>query len=129
MAGLTLRFERDDDGEVRLSAALAVGGFAGASDYWCPPSEFSDLIDDLAVYPIHPAEPIKGEWAGGIKLLITPVDLIGTLEVTASIIEFSDERTRCDAVFRSHYADLAVFRTGLLKVGFDGMGEAILAAS
>jgi len=129
MAGLTLRFERDDDGDVRLLAALAVGGFTGASDYWCPPSEFSDLVDSLAAYPIHPAEPIGGEWAGGIKLEIKPVGLTGTLEVAASIIEFSDERTRCNAVFRCHYADLSAFRAGLLKAGFDGMGEAILAAS
>jgi hypothetical protein len=129
MAGLTLRFERDEYGEVKLSAALAVGRFAGASEYWCPPSEFSDFVDDLGIYPIPSTEPIRGEWAGGIRLEIKPVDLTGTLEVSASITEFLDERMRCEAIFRCHYSDLAAFRAGMLEVGFGGMGEAILAAS
>jgi hypothetical protein len=129
MDGLKLRFERDDDGEVRLSATLVAGRFNGASAYWCPPSEFSDLVDDLADYPILLAQPVTGEWAGGITLEIKPLNSTGTLEVAATIRDFWDARVQCNAVFRCHYADLAAFRAALLEVAFDGVGEAILAAS
>ena len=129
MAGLTLRFERDDDGDVRLFAALQVGGFAGATQYWCPPSAFAFLVDELEQYPISPQRPIKGEWAGGIRLEIKPVNTAGLLEVVTSVTDFSDTRTRCEAVFHCHYADLAAFRDGLLKAAPLGVGEAALSSS
>ena len=129
MAGLKLRFERDDDGDVRLFAALRIGGFAGESQYWCPPSEFSSLIDDLEQYPISPSRPVKGEWAGGVRLEITPLNTTGLLEVRASVTDFSDVRTRCDAVFHCHYANLNIFRSDLLQAGPMGEGEAVLAPS
>lgn len=129
MAGLTLRFDRDDDGDVRLFATLQVGGFGGATQYWCPPSEFSFLIDELEQYPIRAQRPIRGEWAGGIRLEITPLDAAGLLEVRTSVTDFSDTRTRCEAVFHCHYADLATFRDGLLNAGRLGVGEAVLSFS
>lgn len=129
MTGLKLRFERDDDGDVKLFARLRVGGFAGEGEYWCPPSEFSSLIDDLKQFPISPERPIEGEWAGAIRLAIRPLDATGLLEVRASVTDFSDVRTRCDAVFHCHYADLATFRSGLLDAGPLGIGKASLSAS
>ena len=79
MTGLTLRFERDDDGDVRLYASLRVGGFTGEGEYRCSPSEFSYLIDDLEQFPISPEQPIEGEWAGGIQLAIVPLGATGLL--------------------------------------------------
>lgn len=129
MAGLTLRFDRDDDSDVRLFATLKVGGFAGATQYWCTPSEFSFLIDDLEQYLIPPQRPIRGEWAGGIRLEIRPLDAAGLLEVRTSVTDFSDTRNRCEAVFHCHYADLATFREGLLRAGPLGCSEAVLSSS
>ena len=129
MTGLTLRFERDDDGDVRLYASLRVGGFAGEGKYRCSPSEFAYLIDDLEQFPISPEQPIEGEWAAGIRLAIVPLGTTGLLEVRASVSDYSDVRTRCDAIFHCHYADLAAFRAGLLDAGPLGNGEASLSAS
>jgi hypothetical protein len=129
MAGLTLRFERDDDGDVRLFAALQVGGFTGESQYWCPPSEFSFLIDELDQYPIPHERPIRGEWAGGVRLEIKPLDAAGLLEARTSVTDFWDTRNRCEAIFHCHYADLATFREGLLRAGPTGDGKAVLSSS
>ena len=112
-----------------LFASLQVGDFAGVTQYWCFPSEFSSLIDELEQFPISPMRPVEGKWAGGIRLKITPLDAVGLLEVSASVTDFTDVRTRCDAVFHCHYADLDTFRHGLLKVRPLGEGEASLKSS
>ena len=130
MNTFSLSFEFADDGEPRLVAALDTGDFKGTCSYWCPPSEFDNLLTALETYPITAANPIDERWYDGcVALRIEPINSVGALSVQVALQDFDSDWNKCQSQFHATYGDLDRFREQLEAVVTSGSGEAVLSAT
>lgn len=130
MNTFSLSFEIDDDGDSRLVAALNTGDFKGTCSYWCPPSEFANLVAALKIYPIVADNPIDERWYDGcVALRIEPTNSVGGLSVQVALQDFDSDWNKCQSQFYATYGDLDRFREQLEAVIASGLGEAILSAA
>lgn len=129
MNTFSLSFAADDDGDPKLIATLDTGEFKGRCFYWCPPTEFADLVFALKQYPIARDNPIDERWYNGcIALRIEPINSVGLLSVRVSLQEYSSDWNRCQSQFHSTYGELDSFRIQLEGVIDSGVGDATLTS-
>jgi hypothetical protein len=130
MHTFSLSFEADYDGDSKLIATIDTGDFKGRCSYWCPPTEFADLVAALRRYPIARDDPIDERWYGGcISLRIEPINSIGHLSVRVSLQEFSGDWNKCQSQFHATYGELDSFRIQLEDVIDRGVGYATLSSA
>lgn len=130
MNTFSLSFSVDDDGDPKLIASLDTGEFKGRCFYWCPPTEFADLVSALKTYPIARENPIDERWYDGcVALRIEPINSVGLLSVRVSLQDYGSDWNRCQSQFHASYGDLDSFREQLEAVVASGAGDAVLSSS
>jgi hypothetical protein len=129
MNAFSLSFSIDDDGDAKLLASLDTGDFKSRCFYWCPPTEFADLVAALTTYPITSENPIDERWYDGcIALRIEPINSVGRLSVRVSLQDYSSDWNGCQSGFHASYGDLDSFRQQLEAVIASGAGDAVLSS-
>ena len=129
MNTFSLSFVGDDDGESELIASLDTGEFKGRCFYWCPPTEFVDLVSALKRCPITRENPVDERWYDGcFALRIEPIDSVGHLSVRVSLQDYGSDWNRCQSQFCVSYGDLDRFREQLEAVIASGAGDAVLSS-
>ena len=129
MTHFSLNFVTDDDGEVFLIASLDTGEFKGQCHYWCPPTEFENLVEALQAFPTTKQQPLDMLWYDDcIELRIEPIDSVGHLSVKVALRDFGSAWNRCQSQFHTSYGGTDRFQEQLKKVLAEGAGEAVLSA-